>query len=934
MYFYLYNIDMISNKLYLFGRELMVPENTKTEELHLAKSRIRVLSVNKSIIPILFVCKPNLKEISKAKEDIKRYLDSSKAQYSPLEVINLKNIFYEDLNDELTVIKCTLQKNIDTNKFSSPYISKVFRQYNCLKEYFMISKNIKGPSLLKISIKENNVVYNQYKAVSVDSMDDILVMGNIDLPRLNFCSMSLKYNNNIIEGYSLCINGSKIICGSVDKSGELKTVKSGNNIFMTYSSSKNMIADVQTRLDTEEIDNIIYYNLSNGILNQFDFRRFLICDFYTFASGSVKSRDFSLKDLSEYFNYDIKKFKFNHNLAKIFSELACDAKTIYELYILSDALLLSKELAEISGYIINKALSNNRAEIIDYALLHELYERNYLFPSTRKSNLKQYTGGKVLNPLVGYYDSSVLLLDFNSLYPSIIQEYNVCFSTVGKQNIDCFNLKDEDDIERFNSLEKMAVSSDKGFLPQIISNLVSRRKEIKKIIKQNTSGDNKVYDIRQKALKLLANSIYGCLGFPVSRFCNYTMASFITKKGRDLLVEARDLVSEGLGYKVIYGDTDSIMIDSQLKYCEENLKLIEGMVQEIKNKINPRYKHIEIDLEKVFMRLFLYTKKRYAGVYMSNKQEYRNELKGIDSVRRDICNAAAETIDKVLNILLDHTKQIENEKTRDEIYSVLHREAVNIKERKPEDFIINTALSKPLDKYDVKAPLPHVHLANRLKEKGILFNQGDIISYVICLTDKNEPVHKRAFLISEVNKIDYDYYISNQILPSLSRILQITNFISSENIQRIFGCKSKSSTQDITIHSVQFITQCCSKIQGPLEACGKCKNEIDEDFYFSKVKEMINKETTSLYSTKNVCNDCNQMFSRLKRTCDFCSASLTFNPQNEEFDIFLDNLEKIFKQTNYKKVQRFIKMHIGHSKFKIYDLSLYFKEEIENYMKN
>ncbi|KAF9764508.1 DNA polymerase alpha catalytic subunit [Nosema granulosis] len=938
MFFYLYNIDIINYKLFLFGREILAPEDSLIENIHLSKSRIRVLSISKCVVPVLFICKNTVKnqeEIDEAMEDIKKTLASFKLKNISLEVERLKNIFYDDLNDDLVVIKCKLKKNIDLAKFSSSYVSKVVKEFNCFKEYLIISKNIKGPCLLKINIKEDHVVYNQYKQVMVDTIDDIAVFGNTELPKLNCCAISLKYNNNVIEGYSLCINGIKMVSGVVDKSGELKTIKSGNDTFITYSNTKNMISDIHSRLDKEQVDNVVVYNLSNGILNQFDFRRFLLCDFYTFSSGSIKSRDFSLVDLSEYFNYKIPSFNFTFHRGETFSELCCDSKTIYELYILSDALLLAKELAEISGYIINKALSNNRAEIIDYSLLHELYDRKYLFPPAKKSIPKHYTGGKVLNPLVGYYDTAILLLDFNSLYPSIIQEFNVCFSTIGKQNIDCFNIKTEDEIENFKELEKLSLNSKKGFLPQIISNLVARRKEIKKVIKQNTTGNIKIYDIRQKALKLLANSIYGCLGFPVSRFCNYTMASYITKKGRDLLVETRDIATEELGYKVIYGDTDSIMINTQLKYCNENLNQINDIAEEIKNKINLKYKNIEIDLEKIFIRLFLYTKKRYAAVFFDGKNGYRNEYKGIDSVRRDICNAAVEILDTVLKILLDHKKNIDNTETRDEIYSVLHREAANLRQRKAEDFVINTALSKPLDKYDIKAPLPHVHLANRLKEKGILFNQGDMISFVVCQTGNNEPVHKRAFLLSEAEKIDYDYYISNQILPSLSRTLQITNFVSNENIQRIFGCKSaKTSSQEISTHSIQFITDCCNKIQGPKECCSGCKEKISENFYFFKVKEMIKKEITSLYNIKPECIDCNQRFDRLEVVCQFCGSILTFKPQNEEFDIFLDNLDQSFRGTEFNRVKRFIKMHIDHSRFKTFDLRLYFNEEIENFIRN
>lgn len=79
-----------------------------------------------------------------------------------------------------------------------------------------------------------------------------------------------------------------------------------------------------------------------------------------------------------------------------------------------------------------------------------------------------------------------------------------------------------------------------------------------------------IYDIQQKCYKIVANSIYGCLGFPVSRFYSRPLAALITKKGRDSLMAARDIVSKKGGVRVIYGDTDSLMIEPNNFRVEEN----------------------------------------------------------------------------------------------------------------------------------------------------------------------------------------------------------------------------------------------------------------------------------------------------------------------------------------------------------------------------
>lgn len=79
--------------------------------------------------------------------------------------------------------------------------------------------------------------------------------------------------------------------------------------------------------------------------------------------------------------------------------------------------------------------------------------------------------------------------------------------------------------------------------------------------KGNTPAEVVILDIQQKCYKLVANSIYGCLGFSVSRFYSRPLASLITKKGRDSLLAAKEIVSKRGGVRVIYGDTDSLMIE-------------------------------------------------------------------------------------------------------------------------------------------------------------------------------------------------------------------------------------------------------------------------------------------------------------------------------------------------------------------------------------
>lgn len=195
---------------------------------------------------------------------------------------------------------------------------------------------------------------------------------------------------------------------------------------------------------------------------------------------------------------------------------------IYDLYF----------FANLTGNTLARTLMGGRSERNEFLLLHAFYTKGYIVPdkyqwsgkkikregedSTRdddkKGNKSSYIGGLVLEPKKGFYDNFIVLMDFNSLYPSIIQEFNVCFTT---------SLLDED---------TPTTDATKGVLPEEIRKLVESRKQVKRLMQaENLSPQLKIqYDIRQKALKLTANSMYGCLGFRNSRFYAKDLAAFIT----------------------------------------------------------------------------------------------------------------------------------------------------------------------------------------------------------------------------------------------------------------------------------------------------------------------------------------------------------------------------------------------------------------------
>jgi DNA polymerase delta subunit 1 len=271
-----------------------------------------------------------------------------------------------------------------------------------------------------------------------------------------------------------------------------------------------------------------------------------------------------------------------------------------------------------------------------------------------------YTGAVVIEPIKGFYEVPIATLDFASLYPSIMQAHNLCYSTlVSKTTIERLQLAPDSFVSTPNGHCFVKSSVRKGLLPEILDSLLAQRAKAKADLKNETDPFRKaVLDGRQLALKISANSVYGFTGATVGKLPCLEISAAVTAFGREMLHRTRDLVQEQFtianGYSadavVVYGDTDSVMVKFGTPGVPESMALGREAAKSITEAFQ---KPIRLEFEKVYFPYLLISKKRYAGLYWTLPDKFdRMDTKGIETVRRDNCPLVKDVITTCLEKIL------------------------------------------------------------------------------------------------------------------------------------------------------------------------------------------------------------------------------------------------------------------------------------------
>jgi len=480
-------------------------------------------------------------------------------------------------------------------------------------------------------------------------------------------------------------------------------------------------------------------------------------DLYDFAEEIPEVKVKTLENVADYLGVmpkdkrviihwtEIPEYWDNPGKRPIFLKYAMqDAESTYGLA--EKFLPFAMQLSSLTGLTLDQVGAASVGYRVEWFLMREAYKANELIPNRVERAYETYRGAIVLEPKRGIHEN-VAVLDFSSMYPNIMIKYNVGPDTYVKEYE---NIPDSECWIAPEVKHKFR-KNPPGFFKRVLTMLITLRKEVRKLMKNYPpdSPEYRLYDERQKALKILANAMYGYMGWTGARWYCKPAAEAVTAWGRETIRKAIAIAKE-LGLEVIYGDTDSLFI----KYDEAKIrKFIERIEKEL---------GFEIKVDKIYKRVFFTeAKKRYCGLLTDG----RIDIVGFEAIRGDWADIAKEVQEKVIEIVLKEGSVSKAVDYVRNIISMLKQGKIPI-----DKLIIWKTLTKRLEEYAVDAP--HVVAAKRLIEAGGRVTVGEKIGYVIVKGSGKLSERAMPYFMVKPNSIDVDYYINRQIIPAALRILE------------------------------------------------------------------------------------------------------------------------------------------------------------------
>ena len=499
-------------------------------------------------------------------------------------------------------------------------------------------------------------------------------------------------------------------------------------------------------------------------------------DVYTMVNflatiGTIRLIHYTLEDVYRHmlgkekpdfeFTEIIKAWAHGGELAKKLLEYSMsDAEATLELGL--ELLPLFFELARTVGQTPFDVSRMTPGQLVEWLLIREAHKLGELVPvrpvgEEYEERLEEtYVGAYVMEPEKGLHEG-IVVFDFRSLYPSIVVSHNIDPSTL---NCKCCT---PSKATQAPELDYYFCTKRRGFIPVTLERLIQERVRLKQELKKHKreSREYRSLDAQQTALKIIANSFYGMLGYPRARWYFKQCAESVTSFGRHYIRQTIGMAKD-FGLEVIYGDTDSL-------FCKLNGKSREDAMRFLKQVNESLPGIIELEFEGFYPRGVFVTKKRYAMI----DEEGRMVVKGLEFVRRDWAALAKKTQEEVLRAIL-------KDGSPKKAAELIHKTTRDVLEGRAslDDLVIYTRLKMPIESY--RSIGPHVIAAKRLRELGREVEPGMVIAYIEAKGAGS--ISERAIPVEDFKGREYDpdYYVGHQVLPAVMRIMEVLGYTEED----------------------------------------------------------------------------------------------------------------------------------------------------------
>ncbi|KXN90017.1 DNA polymerase zeta catalytic subunit [Leucoagaricus sp. SymC.cos] len=474
---------------------------------------------------------------------------------------------------------------------------------------------------------------------------------------------------------------------------------------------------------------------------------------------------------------------------------------VVTLRILEEAEIVTKtaEFARIFGVDFYSVISRGSQFKVESFMFRIAKPENFVLLSPSKNDVGRQNAAEcmplIMEPMSAFYSSPLVVLDFQSLYPSVMIAYNYCYSTClgrvtpfqgqykfGVTKLDLpplilKTLKEHITIAP-NGIMYAKRYIRKGLLGRMLIELLDTRVMVKQSMKAVKSDKTltRILNARQLALKYIANVTYGYTSATYSgRMPAVEIADSIVQTGRETLEKAIDMINENekWGAKVVYGDTDSLFIYLPGKTREQAFRIGTEIADTVTSQ-NPA--PVKLKFEKVYHPCVLMAKKRYVGFKYENpdEQEPVFDAKGIETVRRDGVLAQRKLVENCLKILF---------RTQDlsQVKDYCCRSWYKMLENKVpiHDFIF--AKEVRLGTYSSRGPPPPgvvVAARKMIIDPNNEPQYGERVPYVVIRGEPGTLLTERAMdpldMINESHlQLDANYYITRVLIPPLERIFNL-----------------------------------------------------------------------------------------------------------------------------------------------------------------